>query len=249
MKQSNLRNLLIQSITDQVIFNNKATPDWLKGNPPAYDIAATQEAHELIDHFPWKWWAKTPETTDFQKKLEIADIFCFELSQFIVDGLDIAVFATVADHIETAADSILFAENPWGGHVPKEIMDTPTEIVLMNYIVRASFSMAIVENFLPLLPKFGLDLEALCKIHQAKMVLNEFRKANGYKEGTYIKMWNGKEDNHHLEQIVSAYDDVVEGDLEELGTSVTSFKDYVYQNLTLNYDLVLQDQKAYTNGS
>lgn len=39
-------------------------------------------------------------------------------------------------------------------------------------------------------------------LNMGKNVLNRFRQANGYrtaiKEGTYRKLWGGREDNEHL---------------------------------------------------
>lgn len=39
-------------------------------------------------------------------------------------------------------------------------------------------------------------------LYFGKNVLNQFRQDNGYKDGTYIKMWNGKEDNLYMLEIV-----------------------------------------------
>jgi hypothetical protein len=39
-----------------------------------------------------------------------------------------------------------------------------------------------------------------------KNVLNFFRQDNGYKEGTYVKNWDGREDNEHLSELVAAMD-------------------------------------------
>jgi hypothetical protein len=39
-----------------------------------------------------------------------------------------------------------------------------------------------------------------------KNVLNFFRQDNGYKEGTYIKIWDGREDNEHLVEILTRLD-------------------------------------------
>ena len=36
-----------------------------------------------------------------------------------------------------------------------------------------------------------------------KNVLNKFRQDNGYKTGEYSKVWFGKEDNVHLEEILN----------------------------------------------
>ena len=37
----------------------------------------------------------------------------------------------------------------------------------------------------------------------AKNVLNRFRQNNGYKEGSYKKNWNGREDNEVMSEILS----------------------------------------------
>lgn len=36
------------------------------------------------------------------------------------------------------------------------------------------------------------------KQYTGKNVLNVFRQDHGYKAGTYIKVWDGREDNEHL---------------------------------------------------
>ncbi|MGN6658745.1 MAG: hypothetical protein ACTHKN_07095 [Achromobacter mucicolens] len=40
----------------------------------------------------------------------------------------------------------------------------------------------------------------------SKNVLNIFRQRHGYKEGTYIKIWNGEEDNVVLARLLSQQD-------------------------------------------
>ena len=47
-----------------------------------------------------------------------------------------------------------------------------------------------------------------------KNALNEFRQLNGYKNGTYIKIWNGKEDNVIMQDILEEleyidYDEII----------------------------------------
>ena len=39
-----------------------------------------------------------------------------------------------------------------------------------------------------------------------KNVLNFFRQDNGYKDGSYIKLWDGKEDNQHLVELTTELD-------------------------------------------
>ena len=57
-----------------------------------------------------------------------------------------------------------------------------------------------------------------------KNVLNFFRQDHGYKAGSYIKIWGGREDNEHLSDIVAALD-----------VSSDSFADDVYQALSAAY--------------
>ena len=60
---------------------------------------------------------------------------------------------------------------------------------------------ALFENFFDLTLMSGLDLESLYKLYVGKNILNQFRQDHGYKEGTYIKVWNGQEDNVMMKKI------------------------------------------------
>ena len=57
-----------------------------------------------------------------------------------------------------------------------------------------------------------------------KNVLNFFRQDNGYKDGTYVKTWNGREDNEHLVDLVSPLD-----------SDAADFADQVYRALEGRY--------------
>jgi len=54
-----------------------------------------------------------------------------------------------------------------------------------------------------------------------KVLLNKFRQDNGYKEGTYIKIWDGKEDNVVMMETIEKMDNV---SFDELYTALD--KDY-----------------------
>jgi len=56
-------------------------------------------------------------------------------------------------------------------------------------------------------------------------VLNFFRQDNGYKDGSYIKVWAGQEDNEHLVEVV-----------QQLDSSRATFSDDVYQALAQRYE-------------
>ena len=65
----------------------------------------------------------------------------------------------------------------------------------------------------------GLGFTWLQKLYIGKNALNKFRQDNGYKEGTYTKIWNGKEDNvimiEILEKLEDAHFDNVYVNLQE----------------------------------
>ena len=52
------------------------------------------------------------------------------------------------------------------------------------------------------------SVDILLKKYLVKNVLNKFRQDFGYKEGIYIKEWNGEEDNVHAYREVEKLEDV-----------------------------------------
>lgn len=62
-------------------------------------------------------------------------------------------------------------------------------------------------HFFVLAKAVKLDLDELYKIYLGKNLLNQFRQNNGYKEGTYIKIWNGEEDNVAMLRTIEEYPD------------------------------------------
>ena len=72
----------------------------------------------------------------------------------------------------------------------------------------------------------GLNMEDIFKLYVGKSVLNEFRQNNGYKEGTYIKIWDGNEDNEVLTSIL---------DHTETITSLDRLKTNIYMVLAQEY--------------
>ena len=60
---------------------------------------------------------------------------------------------------------------------------------------QTSGALEVFEIFINLCNEFGLTFDELQKLYIGKNALNEFRQLNGYKDGTYIKIWNDKEDN------------------------------------------------------
>ena len=176
---------LQEMIALQDSMNNKVDPNW-KTNGRDWHLAAQMELHEGIEHFGYKWWKKqTPDLPQVQ--LEVVDAWHFWLSDFIEEG-----FGEDADEL----DALLYDIN-----IPQQ--RTAAVIKKEKYISFARdygnyFGSGAFGWWAPLLATVDLTPKDLYEMYIKKNVLNMFRQNNGYKEGTYIKEWNGEEDNVHL---------------------------------------------------
>ncbi len=71
-----------------------------------------------------------------------------------------------------------------------------------------------------------MDFDLLYEMYIGKNTLNRFRQANGYKTGEYLKIWDGKEDNVWLQDILEKSKDI----------EVSSLSDLVYNQLEIKYN-------------
>ncbi|HHD80434.1 MAG TPA: dUTPase, partial [Campylobacterales bacterium] len=67
---------------------------------------------------------------------------------------------------------------------------------------------ALIISFLTMSSKLNLKLSELYQLYIGKNILNKFRQDYGYKEGTYIKVWNGLEDNLVMQNILNENIDI-----------------------------------------
>jgi hypothetical protein len=171
------------------------------------------ECGELIDHYGYKWWKKQEHDVE-QVKLEIIDIWHFGMSALFREGKSIA---ELADEINAELEA----------HQPSDLgVREATEAVALHSLQTRSFSPA---HFRDLMLAADMDFDELYAAYVGKNVLNFFRQDHGYKEGTYVKTWQGREDNEHLAELVSLLDHGAE-----------DFADQVYQALEGRYREVAQ---------
>jgi hypothetical protein len=83
-----------------------------------------------------------------------------------------------------------------------------------------------VSLFVTLLKGMDMTFEDLYSGYVGKNVLNFFRQDHGYQEGTYKKIWDGREDNEHLVELVA-----------ELDVSDAQFSAKLYQSLKARYEI------------
>jgi hypothetical protein len=79
-------------------------------------------------------------------------------------------------------------------------------------------------NFANIMVLIDMNFDHLYRMYVGKNVLNFFRQDHGYKDGSYIKVWDEQEDNEHLAELLS-----------ELDSSIATFQQDVYQGLKARY--------------
>ena len=206
-----MRQAFINMLNMQDKMNQKVHPDWVNKHFEWYR-AIWIECGELMEHYGYKWWKKqTPD--DEQVKLEAIDIWHFGMS---------ALFDTGKSHEQIADDMVMQLEGyQYRGQGVREA----TEALAQHALATKSFSVAL---FWDLLNAVELDFAGLYRQYVGKNVLNFFRQDNGYKEGSYVKQWQGREDNEQLVEI-----------LDQLDSQAASFGDDVYKALQLRYEAVV----------
>ena len=166
------------------------------------------ESAELIDSFNWKHWKDINKATDWENAtIEIVDIWHFVMSLLLEDyktndrgNIDKLVADVVDVHgFERFSKEPENRENADTMEVINDVetimhITTAPQIDLFDGLLKDYFAMSL---------KCGVNLKVLYKFYIAKNVLNQFRQDNGYKEGTYKKVWGTKEDNEVMIEIMA----------------------------------------------
>ncbi len=156
------------------------------------------ESAEMIDSFGWKHWKGIAQETDYANlQIEIVDVWHFVMSLLLE-------FNNQSRTIEELATDIVSTpqyQRLLGTKIPEFATDDmlmgKIENVMRLSLIPVSPEMmgASIEEFLELSFMGGLNLEQLYGLYVGKNILNQFRQDHGYKDGSYIKMWDGVEDN------------------------------------------------------
>ncbi len=203
MEQKLLSMLQLQ---DQL--NHQINPNWLEADYAWYR-AIWLESAELMEHYGWKWWKSQPHDIE-QIRLELIDIWHFGLSAELVycNGNR----QQAATHILQQMQSESVTESDFRFHVDRLALHALEHKYLH------------IPAFLTLLEAAGSSFDDLYRIYMGKNVLNRFRQDHGYKDGSYVKTWDGREDNEHLADI-----------LKRLDAEAEDFQEQIYQALQQAY--------------
>jgi dimeric dUTPase (all-alpha-NTP-PPase superfamily) len=204
----------------QASMNAKVDPDWVSARYP-YLRAVAMEGAEAIEHHGWKWWKEQKKDLP-QLQMELIDIWHFMLSEILLrnQSSEDAPFRQLMEQLRTAhTRRIICCDNQ---HYQLDKLDLVSKLELL---IALSLSRRMeLGVFAALLEDCELSWTELYRQYVGKNVLNMFRQDKGYKQGIYRKIWNGREDNEYLVEIIHSLD-------PDSGT----FKDDVYSALKAAY--------------
>jgi dimeric dUTPase (all-alpha-NTP-PPase superfamily) len=200
-----MKQQLITMLELQDAMNSKVNANWREQGNEWYR-AIWVECAELMDHYGWKWWkSQTPDLE--QVELELIDIWHFGISIELEKSSDYAALAeALLSELVYSPSDLEFRE--------------AIEAFALKTLASKAFDVA---GFAQLMTLSNLSFDQLFRSYVAKNVLNIFRQDNGYKEGTYRKIWSGREDNEHLMEVLGELSD------EQLSMKV------LYQQLSDRY--------------
>lgn len=212
---------LNQLLSLQHHLNDRINPNWVASSLP-FCRAIMHEAIEAQDHIGWAWWRKqSPDIP--QAKLEAVDILHFMLSRMIV--------AAYEGYKKESQDPI--PHNTPAGALWADVWDKANEVMVKGFTSdemiffflgephslatkdalelldiiagAAAFDKVFLAAYAQLIERLGMNWDEVIRLYISKNVLNTFRQKHGYKQGTYIKTWNGDEDNMVLDRLYSSH--------------------------------------------
>lgn len=165
------------------------------------------ECAELIDSFAWKHWKNIKAPTNWDNvRIEIVDIWHFILSLLLEESKDKDISkAQIAEEVRSVSLFDDFCKEK-GSPDEADMYGILNDIeVIIHKCTGFGFDLGeLLSAYFILAMKCGLNLDALYQIYIGKNVLNKFRQNNGYKDGSYKKVWGGVEDNEVLNEILKA---------------------------------------------
>ncbi|MBD3840524.1 MAG: dUTP diphosphatase [Campylobacterales bacterium] len=164
------------------------------------------EVAELIDSTPWKHWKNIASKSDLNNiHIELVDVWHFLMSYILQETNIPKAVSLVNTHCIYEAINLEDVDY-------KMIIKESEKLSYIALAIETGNMPAFsgverfIDQFFRCCKIAGLSFNWLQKLYIGKNALNEFRQQNGYKEGTYIKVWNGVEDNEVLIKILKSLD-------------------------------------------
>jgi len=200
--------LLMLQLQNQL---NEATngENWLRGvtkNGKKIDWRRCiyMECAEMIDSFSWKHWKSIHQEANWENlQIEVVDVWHFIMSLAIeyYSSTHRGGIEDLALNIANSQEFTLDDEENDEFASQDEVIEKVENIMRLVLSEDELELEWLIIEFFELVEMSGLDMRTLYKLYVGKNILNQFRQDNGYKEGTYIKVWGSEEDNVVMKRI------------------------------------------------
>ncbi len=181
---------------EEGITKNKKPIDWKR--------CIYMECAEMVDSFAWKHWKNISKEPDWENlQIEVVDVWHFVMSEALRNysiNFRGSIEELALNISEMPGYRKLYKEDP-AFAASDEVIDKVEEL-MFDVLKRNGFVLeGVLEKFFELVLLSGLNISSLYRLYVGKNILNKFRQDHGYKDGSYIKVWNGEEDNIVMKRI------------------------------------------------
>jgi len=187
-------------------------PNWREGVTKQGKVinwkrCIVMESAELIDSFSWKHWKNIAGGIDLENiKIEMVDIWHFVMSYLLQfqSSEDAAKLA-----VSVMKKSSIKLPKEWSESENSRIDELlePFETLMALALIKTDdevYQEELVGQFWECVDAVGMSFDDVYRLYIGKNALNQFRQQHGYKEGSYKKIWNGKEDNVVMQEILKS---------------------------------------------
>lgn len=182
-----------------------------------FDMAATDELIELAKSLSYEWWKPTSINIR-NAQVELIDamhfmlsgllascyherirLMCIDMSDITQDERDSLFQWMMEDAQETLVEANCFTSLADDSHVlDRNKLNNHDALGLVRNLIHLVTKDSrdwreCFDVFLTIAERLGLEADTLYSMYIVKSLLNKFRRANGYRDGTYIKQWRSTE--------------------------------------------------------
>ncbi len=181
----------------QDTLNKVIDPDWKLANRN-WPRAIRGEMFEAIDSFNWEWWKRKKNTPNIPNaEIEMVDTFFFLLSHsitFAKTERDFNNLCTTTFTLALAKEQRVVQNEMDVKFNQEEFIKNGEDFIKFSLVSPEQYHLMFLK-FMDMWLSLNLKMVDLMKLYRTKNILNLFRQQNGYKEGTYVKIWGEEEDN------------------------------------------------------
>ncbi len=194
----------IIQLQDEV--NTKTSGKHWRSKELLWTFAMTQETAELIESLNLKWWKGTNLDIKDHTYDEVIETTGMDFDNIVIESVDLLHFLISKYQIQFDNEEIEDMFNSYvTNYEPSILTKGSAEWKQDVFLCAREFIKELdIRSFIILNQAIGVSIETIYGLYLGKNTLNTFRQDHGYKEGTYKKMWKGKEDNEVMFMYVKA---------------------------------------------